>query len=63
MNKSIYSDYYNRQIYYVSNILGILCYAFARKNTCQNKSSLYYCGIHIISNIGNVVLYIGLSKN
>lgn len=62
MNQSVYSDYYNRQIYYVSNILGIWFYTLARKNNCKQKSSLYHCGIHIISNIGNVILYLGLSK-
>lgn len=62
MNQSIYSNFYNRNIYYACNILGILCYAFARKNTCKHKSSLYHCGIHVISNIGNVILYLGLNK-
>jgi hypothetical protein len=62
MKQSIFSDFYNRHIYYTCNILGIICYTLARKNNCKDKSSLYHCGIHVISNIGNVVLYSGFNK-
>jgi hypothetical protein len=59
---SQYSNIYNRNIYYLSNLIGIVCYFLAKKNECKHKSSLYHCGIHIVSNVGNISLYIGLSK-
>lgn len=62
MNKSIYGNFYNRLIYYSCNILGIWFYMLARENGCYDKSSMYHCGIHVISNIGNIILYLGLSK-
>ena len=62
MNKSIYGNIYNRhrQVYYLCNLLGICFYTLARKNKCKHKSSLYHCGIHVISNVGNIILYLGL---
>lgn len=57
-----HSNIYNRYVYYTCNGIGIICYTFARKNNCKDKSSLYHCGVHLISNIGNIVLYLGFDK-
>jgi hypothetical protein len=49
----MYRSYYSntRYIYYLFNLLGIGCYIIAKKSICKNRSSLYHCGIHIVSNI------------
>lgn len=60
-----YRSYYSntKYIYYLSNLLGIVFYIMAKKSICKNKSSIYHCGIHIVSNIGNIILYVGLNNS
>jgi len=59
---SQYSNPYNRNVYYIYNGIGIICYVLAKKSNSKNTSSLYHCGIHIVCNIANIFLYVGLAK-
>lgn len=59
----LYTTYHIKFIYYLFNFLSILCYIFARKSKNYNRSSIYHCGIHILSNISNIILYVNLYKN
>jgi hypothetical protein len=70
INSSIYQTY-NSILYLQNNnlllyifllYLGSICYYKARKNKNQDISSKWHCMIHIIGNISNIVLYIGIAK-
>ena len=37
------------------------CYLRARKAPNQNVSSAWHCGLHLLSNVANVLLYLGVS--
>lgn len=37
------------------------CYLQARKTADQDLSSAWHCGVHVMGNVANVLLYVGLS--
>jgi len=58
--QSIHSVYHIQYMLCVA--LAALCYAKAKITIDQTKSSLWHCGIHLFGNVGNIVLYIGMSS-
>lgn len=50
-------------LYFLIILLCMKCYVNAIKQTDKKYSSNWHCCIHILANIANIVLYIGLYSN
>ena len=49
--------------YWAVVVVCLLCYIAARLCKDPNISSWLHCGIHIIANIGNIILFLSIEKN